>query len=104
MKKPKVGKSNNNVFSIFAGERVALLTKTKVSESLSSGREIIEKSVPLSIEGFLLDCDENYYYLGETADAVSAAVAVSQVILIQEIKSADVYTELLEAAETGNMN
>jgi len=101
MKKTKAG---NNIFSVFAGERVAILTKTRVSESLASDTQTIDKSVPLSIEGYLLDCDEAYYYLGETADQVSAAVAISQVILIQEVKALDLYTELLENADKGNMN
>lgn len=104
MKKMKVGTKINRIFEIFAGERVILMTKLMVSEKTASEVREVQKDTPLSIEGYLLDYDDKYYYLGHTDKEVTSAVAIPQILLIQQIGIEDPYSEFFDKADTGNMN
>jgi hypothetical protein len=108
MKKTKVGKKepavSNVLFETFIGEFVKIYTKQSVIEAAAVDDGRVEQSAPLVVQGYLLDMDSRYYYLGEHADRVSAAVAISQVVIIQEVQEKDLYGQILDDMEIGKAN
>lgn len=65
---------NETFFLTFIGERVVLASKIKLSEVVQKEDEVSSSEVPIMFEGFLLDMDEHYYYLGTTPEAISDAI------------------------------
>lgn len=102
-KTTKVGR-HNRLFETFVGERVRVFTKQVLTESLSSEEGTASQNSPLALEGYLLDMDDVYIYLGMDADKVSAAVSVSQIVAVQEVGLPDILSELLDGADTDKVN
>lgn len=94
---------NNRFFEIFAGEFVKIFIKANVKETASTEEGHIEQEAPLAVIGYLLDYDSKYYYLGDDPSQASIAVAINQVMLIQEVKNPDAYDALLEQADIKKM-
>lgn len=53
----------------------------------------------IQTNGYLLDYDEEYYYLGSNADEISHCVKRDKVTLIQVMNVENTYTEMLETME-----
>jgi hypothetical protein len=69
----------------FTGEFVELLCKYETSQRM-----------PLVIQGYMLDIDQDYYYIGANALEVSSAIRKTDVAYIQILKEADPTLEVLE--------
>lgn len=50
-----------------------------------------------NIEGYLLDEDEDFYYLGLSANEITTAIRKTAVYSIQVVQMKDAMTELLES-------
>jgi hypothetical protein len=103
LKRKRKIQEDNRFFQTFAGEFIKVYTKSKVKETLSAEEGHIQQEAPLAVMGYLLDYDSKYYYLGDGPNQASVAVAIDQVILIQEVKNTDKYDDLLEQADTKKM-
>lgn len=102
--KKKTIQESDRFFSIFAGEFVKVFLKNSVEETIESEQGAISQNSPLSLTGYLLDFDERYYYLGDNPNQVYAAVAINEVILIQEVKPMDSMDLMMEGADMKKMN
>ena len=93
-------KVKDRFFQNFAGAFVKIYTKSVISESVSSGEHgSASASSPLSISGFLLDVDEQYYYIGEEPTEATAVVRIDQVVIVEEIRVKDGYDAVLESVQ-----
>lgn len=81
-------KSSDLFFATFLGEYVEILAKYETTER-----------VPLTINGYLLDMDNDFYFTGENSLEVNAAVRKSDVVFISIIPKLDPGTEILENFE-----
>jgi len=104
MLKRKKTKTDDRFFQTFAGEQVKVFTKVNVKESAATQEGVMEINVPLSCSGYLLDYDDNFYYLGDEPNQANTAVRIDQVVMIQEVKNADMYDLLLDQADPRKMN
>jgi hypothetical protein len=103
-KKKKRKLTSNRFFDTFAGEEVRIFTKVSVSEGIETEQGTIKQEAPMTVVGFLLDFDEEYYFVGDGPDQVSSAVKIDQVALIQEVKKLDHYDLMLEGADPRKLN
>lgn len=87
--------TSTKIMESFQGSFVYVLTRT-----LRSSQE--RKSGPLIIEGFLLDSDEEYFFLGMTMDEVTEAVKRDEVVRI--FLPIDELSSLLEQHGSGELN
>lgn len=72
--------SSNKLFHIFAGVYVEFVLKNLKGAQVMEDGGRVEGSVILS--GYLLDEDQDYYYLGETQEDISQAIKKEDVIRI----------------------
>jgi hypothetical protein len=79
------------LFGFFAGKYVSIIMKSaKGSQQLSDGA-VIEGNVIL--EGYLLDEDDKFYYLGKEQEEIDDALDKSDVIRIYIGDEKEVFTE-----------
>jgi hypothetical protein len=83
---PKKKPTNELFFLAFGGEVVSITTTIKASETLQIEDETIQVDIPNTFEGYLLDMDEEYYYLGDTSNEVSRAVRKEYAVVIEVAK------------------
>lgn len=79
-------------FLSFVGEYVEIICK-----EISSTTEI--GTIPLVINGFLLDIDDNYLYLSDDAQSVSRAIKKADYSVIEIVKQYNVLDEALKRVE-----
>ena len=97
LKKPKSKKKKTQTtagdydtfFLAFAGEHLEIVAM------LSS--EVTEGTIKTN--GFLLDYNDEYYFLGETPHEITHCVKREKVTLIQVMEPGSVYQEILEEME-----
>ena len=87
-------------FTTFAGEYVKIITTVIISETIETEEGIATSESPLTVEGFLLDFDDTFFYLGAGPEQVSHAVNKETVSVVQtgvEVKDVGIYDEILES-------
>jgi len=93
-KKPR---ENSPYFKIFVGELVAITMNFKITgqemDEDGSGKMTEE---PLTAIGYLLEEDDQYYYLGEDPRQVTVAVKIKDVMITSVIEPADMEDRVLE--------
>lgn len=91
---------NSPFFLTFIGEKLRLMTHQKITESVEveEGTQVVETNLTLS--GYLLDLDNEYYYLGLTPSEVSFALRKTDVFLIEIERLSSAYEEILENVES----
>lgn len=103
-KKRKATEADDRLFLTFAGEYVTIMTRQNISEAIETEVGLANASTPFTFNGYLLDFDSKFYYLGDSPDQVTTAIATNEVVLMQEVRQLDVYDKLLETTDTGKMN
>lgn len=90
-----------NLFNItFIGEYVEIgmnLTdtySTETAEGYQSGTALA------TLRGYLLEVDDEYYYIGETPDAVEKAIRKEHVLTIDIVDQDKVFDKILEELDT----
>ena len=78
--------SDNLFFLTFIGEKVEILCSF----------EMLEKQFPQLVQGYLLDKDDEYLYLGSGPDEIHSVVRREDVKYLQIIKDIDPMTEVLD--------
>lgn len=71
--------TSSKVFDKFVGSFIHIVTASLKGSESSGGRKIIG---PVIITGFMLDEDEEYFYLGQSPDEITDAVKRSEVVRI----------------------
>lgn len=94
------GNKNSTFFDTFVGEFVHLVTKLPMQIDSSNEDSRTIQSDLFRLEGYLLDIDEKYYYLGETNQEVGIAVSISEVLSISIAKTElDGILDIIETPE-----
>jgi hypothetical protein len=55
--------------------------------------------VPITIQGYILDTDKDYYFMGDTPEEITRAIRKDSVIYIQVIEDIDPLHEALKDCE-----
>lgn len=100
-------KPNELFFQVFIGEVVSITTTIKSSETLQLEEETVQVDIPNTFDGYLLDVDDEYYYLGETSKEISKAVRKDQSISIEiaQLKTAfDAILDEMDEPEEKDIN
>lgn len=72
--------SDNKIFKYFSNKQVSVITKSiKGSQSIGNG-QIVEGN--LVIDGYLLDEDEQHYYLGKTDQEITDSLRKDEVVRV----------------------
>lgn len=98
-KKSKEDLRESEVFLLsFIGEKVMVLTDFVLKTSSIDETETVQDyspPQPLIIEGYMLDSDYNYVYMGSTANQVNNAVKKDRIVYIQVLEEKDLLSELI---------
>lgn len=73
-------------FNIFVGEFVELTTKLYIKAMIDSDEGHTVQEMPVTIQGYLLDQDEKYFYIGDGPGAIETAVEIPTVAAITIVK------------------
>lgn len=87
---------DNLFFNIFAGELVQITTDVRIKTVADSEEGSTISEFPVTIQGYLLDQDLMYYYLGESPGAVSTAITITSVKAITIVESKTEFDEILD--------
>jgi hypothetical protein len=78
----------NTFFATFIGEYVEVICSRGISYN--------NNTVPVSTSGFLLDVDDEFYYLSQDGQSVSSAVKKVDVTVMEIINQQSFATQVLE--------
>src|SRR5574343_512079 len=92
---PRKKKSNDLFFMTFVGEFVSVLSTMEHTAMMQTEEGMVEETAPMILQGYMLDMDEEYYYLGETQMNVSRAIKKSSVNAIEITDRKDEFSDLL---------
>lgn len=76
---------DSTFFSVFIGEYVEIIAKTGLTDK-----------VPVIVQGYLLDIDDDFYYLADDGNSVSRALKRSELCVIEIAKTKTLFDEILE--------
>lgn len=100
-------KVDNTIFyNTFVGEHVSLVTNIPLTQDKHTEEGILSQSIPLSLEGILMDMDDRFFFLG-AGDIVTHAVKIDEVILIeimQEEHPLDQVFDMMDDVDPTKMN
>lgn len=84
-------------FLSFVGEMVQIITNMQFTGAPGIKGASEDTSLPLIIEGFVLDADDQYVYLSPDGIEIKQAVKANHIVYIQILDSSDEATELLDS-------
>lgn len=101
-KKPKDVQDSEVFLLSFIGETVQVLTDFVLTSSQareSTDGEMIGEDVehPLIVEGYMLDSDDTYIYLGSSPDQVSQAIKKDKIVFIQVLDKKDSLSDIMDS-------
>ena len=96
---PEAAVKTNVFFETFVGEMVQIFCKTKMKQILQDDHQTQEQESPVMFEGWLLDVDDYYYYLGDTPDEVCSAIDKTEFGSIHIVKEANLYDDILDSMD-----
>ena len=93
MVKPKEDK----ILNIFGNQYIRLITRSMINvNSQSPNGDIVSQNVPVTLEGYLVDSDELFYFLGLSDGTVVSAIRIDEVIHLELIDPNEATEELVE--------
>lgn len=84
-KRKKPSTIDSTFFSIFIGEYVEIVARHSLTDT-----------VPLVMEGYLLDMDDDFYYLSDDANSICRAIRKDDLSAIEIANTKTVFDELLK--------
>lgn len=86
-----------NLFQItFIGEYVEIIAKFYQTYKEESDTRLIESTAPASIKGYLLEFDDEYYYLGNEPNAVNRVIRKTDVSYIEIVDEDSAFEKILD--------
>lgn len=86
-------KNSNLLYDTFVGEMVVVVTEATTKRAEQVEDHFLEESTPIAIQGYLLDADDIWLYIGKDANEVSSAIHIDKII---EISIIDMYDQILD--------
>ncbi len=97
IKKKKLSPPPINTFNLsFLGEYVSVTTTMKIKTQESTEESVFERNQHILLEGYLLDRDKYYYYMGNTSKEITHAIKRVRVIFIEILPIKNQYDDLLD--------
>ena len=90
---------NTELYLAFIGEFVEMATNVIVSRSEQNEDSVITSNEPLSIQGYLLDIDDEFYYIGSTPDGMSAVIRRENVMLMTITEEENLLEDILNSMD-----
>jgi hypothetical protein len=75
-------KKASDFYSMFVGEHVMLVLKQCITKSYATEDGSSVEESPLVYEGYMMDMDDTYFFLGFDAKSISMAVLRTEVVSI----------------------
>lgn len=79
----------SSFFLSFVGEYVQVITSFQMATEEST-----EVGLPLIIEGYIMDADDEYIYMGPDGDEIRQAVGSKHVVFVQILEKTDEIEEM----------
>lgn len=91
----------------FMGEFVNVITDIMIVEYVQSESQTLEQNAPMVAQGYLLDADGTFLYLGENPLEVTQAVARNRITMVRVERKKSKFEEMLDDMgdpERGDIN
>lgn len=75
----------NNLFEYFAGEYLSILVNKDLRQSIQTPDNVRTIHSPVLVEGYLIDEDDLFYYMGEDPGTIYKAVAKRTIVMVEII-------------------
>ena len=82
-KKPVKKETSSILFEIFCGEAVSVMINRYVEQVEQNETTVKTLKTSLSIQGFLIEVDDDYVYLGYDPDVICQAVKKDSIVHIE---------------------
>lgn len=91
----------SKIFECFTGEFVTVLLNKDDKNSVNLGNNIKSVQSPMVIGGFLIEEDDEYFFMGYDPDLICIAVKRNQVVVMEIVdQNAEIAHQLDDAVET----
>lgn len=84
------------LFINFIGENVEIMLDLNSSAVAEVDSNVLNESSPIVVRGYLLDTDDEYYFLGSDGVNITTAIKRKNVIAISLYQEKSMYEELFE--------
>ena len=84
-KKPVKKESNSILFEVFCGEAVTIMINRDVEQTEQNETTIKTLKTSLSVQGYLIEVDDEYLYLGYDPEIISQAVKKESIVHIESM-------------------
>lgn len=93
-------KSEPSLFHLtFIGEFVEILTPMYQKKIQGNEEGVTDETIPIVIQGFILDMDDERLYLGDSPEEITQAVMKSDARIIRIVKANNPYDEILDSLD-----
>jgi hypothetical protein len=91
-------KNNNAFFETFAGEFVEIILDLQITNSVNLDGEgnVHEMQMPLTLQGFVMDADDQFVYLSPDGENINQAFPIKDLKHIAIVDVANPLQELLD--------
>lgn len=96
MKKKVVEIGPSLIFMTFQGEFVNIYLRKDIETTSEQDGQLITTKMPMNLEGFLMDEDDNHYFLGDDGLNSNKAIPKDMVMFIEIVKLPDPLTQILD--------
>ena len=86
----------------FVGELVEILMPLYRKNVQGNEEGIMDQTIPIVVQGYILDADDEFLYLGDTPEEITKGIKREDVRYIEVIKEANPYDEVLDNMPTPN--
>ena len=86
----------NIFFMAFMGEFVRFAVNVNTTVEIPTEAGIATQTSPMTIEGLLVDMDDDFYYLGTPDDGITHVVRVQNVVFAQLIQPESPFDGILD--------
>lgn len=86
----------------FIGEFVEILTPIYRKHIQGDESGVSDETIPIVLQGYILDIDDTYLYVGDTPEAITQAVFKNDARIIRIVKEQNPYDDMLDQMEMPN--
>lgn len=90
-------------FDTFIGEYVEVLTKIITTKREETEDRLIQSNKPIILQGYMLDMDKEYYYLGNASDNIVSAIRKDEVVYVEIVDKKDELDLKLDDMDTSSV-
>lgn len=92
--------TSRRLFDFFVGDIVSIILDQQVEHTIEKTNSVQTMKSPLSVQGYVLDMDDEYVYLGHSPDQISQAVKIDFIVHIETAKEENPINKILNEIDT----